>query len=150
MVGQVIKWLSGNLMPLLIAGLLGFSAYQWVQAGRLEEQRDASAQRAARTEQDNQRLQSALDWQRSQAVALSLALSARDEALANIQDDIGTRLRALDQLEADDAQSRDWGGDRLPAGIADWVRGLGADAAGGGADAGSSAAPAIAAASTER
>lgn len=124
MIGRMLRifpvwvWLLGAAG---VAGLLG-----WWRIEAVTAERDLAEERAAQAKQNVEQMQQALDWQRAQASALSVALEARSTALERIRQDMTRQRQALDQLEANDADTRDWASQPVPGAVADWVRKLGA------------------------
>lgn len=78
---------------------------------------------------DNQRLKqsadvamSALAYQVQLMDRTEAALQERSEQLQAAQVDLANAKRSFDQLEASDAQVRDWSSSPVPTGINDWLR----------------------------
>ena len=124
MIGRLIRLLPGWLWLLLAAGaacLLG-----WWRIEAVTAERDLAQQQVAKARASADQMQQALDWQRAQATALSVALAARSDALEQIRQDMTRQRQALDQLEANDADTRDWARKPVPSAVDDWVRKLSA------------------------
>ncbi|MCT8506153.1 hypothetical protein [Chromohalobacter moromii] len=123
----VWAWLLGAAG---VGGLLG-----WWRLEAVIAERDLAEEQAEQAKQNVEQMQQALDWQRAQATALSVALAARSDALEQIRQDMTRQRQALDQLEANDADTRDWAGQPVPSAVAGWVRKLGASGRDGDDDA---------------
>lgn len=129
MAWQVIKRVLGNAMPWLLAALLGFAVYQYMQAARYSAERDAARAQAETNAARAAALQSALDYRRAEAERLDAALTARDQAIAEANNEIQAKRSELAELERNDAETRDWAAQPVPDATAGWVRNLGAEAA---------------------
>lgn len=133
MIGRLFRLLPGWLWLLGAAGVAGLLG--WWRLEAVTAERDLAVQQAAQAQQDVEQKQQALDWQRAQATALSVALAARSDALEQIRQDMTRQRQALDQLEANDADTRDWAGQPVPSAVAGWVRDLSASGRDGDDDA---------------
>lgn len=120
----MIMRLLSNSMPWLLAVLIGLAVFAGMYAKQMAAERDAAVERTERAEQRADVLSSALAWQRRQNEIVNDALTERDEQLEQIASDVRARRDALDTLEADDADMRDWSAEPVPDAARDWVRDL--------------------------
>ncbi|WP_152561237.1 hypothetical protein [Halomonas salina] len=135
---HLVKLVPGWAWAALLAAALAAGGWLYVQG--VEASRDAAvAQRAAaradleKSQGEVAALTSALEWRRENARRLLAALEQREQALAAARDRINEHRAALDRLEANDAEVRDWAAEPLPDAVADWLRALpDADGAGAG------------------
>ncbi|WP_136247946.1 DUF4200 domain-containing protein [Halomonas borealis] len=96
----------------------------WLQLERVTAQRDAALAELNSTRGEIAALESGLEWRRENARRLMAALEQREQALTAARETIRGHREALDRLEDDDAEVRDWLSDPVPGGVADWVRQL--------------------------
>lgn len=147
MIARLLRLVPGWAW-LLLAGVIA-AALTWWRLDVVTAQRDAARSDADTAKARAAVLQSGLDYRRAEAKRLNAALSDREAALADANEQIAAKRRDLRQLETNDADTRDWADQPLPVGVGDWVRRLGEDRAGGddtdrataSADAAASASP---------
>ena len=135
----------------LALGLAVLSALAFMQYRAVTAERDALAAQLERSQAEAQALESALEWRRQHARDLEAALAKRERDIQAAQQQIRGHLEALDRLERDDEQMREYLDSPLPPAVADWLRALPAqdgDRASAGDTAGA-AAPADTAAGTD-
>ena len=106
-------------MGLAVAGALAFMQYRTVTA-----ERDALASQLERSQAETQALESELEWRRQHARDLEAALANRERDIQAAEKQIRGHLEALDRLERDDEQVREYLDSPLPPAIAEWVRAL--------------------------
>lgn len=139
MIGRLFRLLPSWLWLLCaggVAGLLG-----WWRLEAVTAERDLAEQQAAQARQNIEQKQLVVNWLRAQSAVLSVALEHRAAELERIRQDMAKHREALDLLEANDANTRDWAGQPVPSAVAGWVRNLGASDRDGDDDADNPRAP---------
>ncbi|MCK2042551.1 hypothetical protein KZO83_07600 [Chromohalobacter sp. TMW 2.2308] len=119
-----------------VAGLLG-----WWRIEAVTAERDAAQLKSEQMQQNVEQMQLVVNWARAQSAVLSVALEDRAAELERIRRDVMEHRQALDQLEANDADTREWSGKSVPSAVADWVRQLSASGRDGDDDADNSRTP---------
>lgn len=120
----MISRLLGGAMPWLLAALIGLLVLQYQQLQHADAEKEAAELKADHEQEratiliENQR------QQREQLKALNAALTARDQTLSAIADDIRASNTALEELGEQNAEIRAWLDRDVPGGVADWVREL--------------------------
>ena len=135
-----LKIIPQGVWVALLAALLAGAG--WMQYRTVTAERDALAAQLERSQAETQAMESALEWRRQHARDLEAALARRERDIQAAQQQIRGHLEALDRLERDDDQVREYLDSPLPATVADWVRALAAqdgDRAGDGDPAGAAA-----------